>query len=321
MDFKDRQIYITGIAGFIGYHLAAKLKHLGAHVTGIDNFNEAYPPQIKFEREKELNKLGIEVNHIPLSEQKNLFLETKPSVVIHLAAQAGVRASLDHPDIFVETNIQDFVSLLELTRIHAPEKFIFASSSSVYGDNQKFPLTESDMTDHPVSLYGATKKANELIAYAYHNMTKVPTIGLRFFTCYGPYGRPDMAIFKFVHNIYNGLPITVYNEGKMKRDFTYVDDIVNGIIASIDHDTSFDVFNLGKGKTDDLTTLISLIEKRLEKKAIIDYQPRPFVDMPLNIADIEKSSQKLNFTPSTPLEEGLNNFIDWYLSKQPSHAL
>lgn len=313
---QNQSIYITGIAGFIGFHLANRLHTLGAHVFGCDTFNAAYPPQIKYERAERLKNKGISIHTLSINDcagHQALFNTQQPDIIIHLAAQAGVRASLNQPQDFVTTNLAGFVELLELMKLYPPKKFLFASSSSVYGDNTHFPLSEKDMTDHPVSLYGATKKANELIAYAYHTLLNIPMIGLRFFTCYGPFGRPDMAIFKFVKNITENQPITVYHEGKMKRDFTYVDDIVSGICNAIQHDCTFDVFNLGKGKPDDLNTLIHLIEKRLNKKAIIDYQPRPKVDMPLNIADITKSHQILNFTPQISLEEGINRFIDWYL--------
>ncbi|MDN3504952.1 MAG: NAD-dependent epimerase/dehydratase family protein [Rhabdochlamydiaceae bacterium] len=316
MSTQNQTIYVTGIAGFIGFHLACRLHSMGYSVVGCDTFNDAYPPKIKHDRAKILRHKRIEIYQASISnrlEQDKIFQKHKPDIVINLAAQAGVRASLAKPEVFVESNLVGFVELCELMRKYPPKKFIYASSSSVYGDNTKFPLAESDKADHPVSLYGATKKANEVIAYSYHSMFKVPTIGLRFFTCYGPYGRPDMAIYIFVKNILEGKPITVFNEGKMERDFTYVDDIVSGIVASISYETNFEIFNLGKGQTDDLNTLIDIIETRLKKKAIIDYQPRPAVDMPMNIADIEKSSEKLGFTPKTPLKEGVNKFIDWYL--------
>ncbi|MCF7806426.1 MAG: GDP-mannose 4,6-dehydratase [Simkaniaceae bacterium] len=316
MRIENQSIYITGIAGFIGFHLASALHQLGVKVFGCDNYNDAYPPKIKHDRTAILKKKNIPIYNADISDfkkQEEIYSKERPTVVIHLAAQAGVRASIHHPQRFIDTNVTGFVNQLELMKIFRPAKFIYASSSSVYGDNTKFPLSESDPTDHPVSLYAATKKANELIAYAYHTMTQIPMIGLRFFTCYGPLGRPDMAIYLFTQNIINGDPITVYHEGKMKRDFTYIDDIVQGIIASIQYETSFDVFNLGKGHTDDLTKLISIIENRLGKKAKIDYQPRPSVDMPMNIADIEKSRKALGFTPSTPLDTGVNRFIDWYL--------
>ena len=312
-----RVVYITGIAGFIGFHLALKLKEVGCFVYGCDDFNNAYSVDLKRQRAEILKQKGVEVHEFCISSRaahRVLFKKNPPTHVIHLAAQAGVRASIDHPDIFIKTNVQGFVDILEVLKEFKP-KFLYASSSSVYGDNKEYPSSENHKTDAPLSLYGATKKSNELMAFAYHKIYGIPMIGLRFFTCYGPYGRPDMAIYLFTDKIYHGKPITVYGEGKMERDFTYVDDIVKGIMAAMEYQTSFDIFNLGKGKTDNLLHLIDVIERGLNKKAIIDFQPRPEVDPIKNCADVSKAQNLLGYTPSTPIEVGIEHFINWYILK------
>jgi UDP-glucuronate 4-epimerase len=312
---RMQTVYITGIAGFIGFHLARKLKNLGFFVLGCDDFNPAYNVELKRQRAAILEEENIPVHPICISNkegQRALFKKHPPHFVIHLAAQAGVRASIEQPDIFIKTNVQGFIDLLEVVK-DFKAKFLYASSSSVYGDNKEYPSSEAHKTDSPLSLYGATKKSNELMAFAYHKIYNIPMIGLRFFTCYGPYGRPDMAIYLFTDKIFHQRPITVYGEGKMERDFTYVDDIVQGILAAMAFETPFDIFNLGKGKTDNLLHLISIIETRLNKKAIIDFQPRPEVDPIKNCADVSKAQGLLGYTPSTPLEIGVNRFIDWYL--------
>lgn len=309
-----QKVYITGIAGFIGFHTALRLKSRGYFVYGCDNFTTAYSPILKEKRASLLEKQGIIVTRICIcdqKEQKKLLDQYPPDYVIHLAAEAGVRASIEKPDLFIQTNIAGFVSLLEVIK-DFPCSFIYASSSSVYGDNREYPSSEMHKTDVPLSLYGATKKADELIAYAYHKIYKIPMVGLRFFTCYGPYGRPDMAIYLFTDKIYHNQPITVYGNGHMERDFTYVDDIVSGIEASMKEPKGFDIFNLGKGHTDNLLSLIAIIEKRLGKKATIDFQPKPEVDPFKNCADISRAKQILNYSPSINLEVGVNRFIDWY---------
>lgn len=308
------KIFVTGIAGFIGFHTALALHKLGYKVDGCDNFNHYYDPALKRARAAILLKHGISVIESSLENIASLSPLFEATHIIHLAAQAGVRYSIDHPHVCIDANINGFVHLLEcIVKRKEVKKLIFASSSSVYGLNQKIPFREDDPTDAPSSLYGASKKANELIAHAYHHLYGLPMIGLRFFTVYGPWGRPDMAYYSFTHAIQNNLPITVYGNGELTRDFTYIDDIVNGIIAALEHPTDFDIFNLGNNHPESVNTLIAEIEKRLNKTAHIIQAPKPASDVICTYADISKSAQALGYDPKTPLAEGLNRFINWYL--------
>lgn len=312
---KNKTVFLTGAAGFIGFHAAQHLVNRGDRVIGFDNFNAYYSPQLKKDRVEKLGHMGIEViegdltNSTLLAEiyQKYDFTHT-----LHLAAQAGVRYSLTHPQAYVESNLQGFINLLEVCRHYPKARFVFASSSSVYGCNSKIPFSEKDQTDRPANLYGATKKANELIAYSYHSLYGISMAGLRFFTVYGPWGRPDMAYFSFTKRIFEGQPIEVFNQGKMTRDFTYINDIVSGILASIDLDNPFEIFNLGNNRPADLAYFISLLEKSIGKKAILDYKPMQPGEMEITYADISHSQKILGFTPLTTLEEGIPNFVNWY---------
>lgn len=310
---NKKKIYITGIAGFIGFHLAHRLKALGHDVRGCDNFNDYYDPELKRVRASLLE--GIEIDSCDIRDLKKIPPTTH---LVHLAAQAGVRASLKEPQRYVDSNLDGFVSILELCRHTEGLKFIFASSSSVYGDSAKVPFSESDPCNQPVSLYAATKRSNELLAYSYHHLYKIPTIGLRFFTVYGPYGRPDMAYYSFAKAILEDKPIEIFNNGEMERDFTYIDDIVEGIIAALDYDASFEIFNLGNNQPEKLMKMIALLEQNLGKEAIKIYRPMQLGDVTRTYADLEKSHKELNFTPKVSLEEGMAQFSKWFRALPPS---
>ncbi len=326
-------ILITGAAGFIGFHTAEKLLQQGESIVGIDNLNDYYAPQLKEDRLKLLSsyknftfvKLDINDN----DGLENLFSKYKFTDVIHLAAQAGVRYSLKNPKAYVDANLAGFVNILECCRHNNIKHLIFASSSSVYGANIKKPFTESDRVDHPVSLYAATKKANELLAHSYASLYNLPCTGLRFFTVYGPWGRPDMAYFKFVKNIINGTTIDVYNNGGMRRDFTYIDDIVNGILRVInkpaqpDPDWSskisaeisyapYRIYNIGNGNPVQLLDFIKTIEHILGKKAILNMQPMQDGDVTETFADISLLREQFGYQPQIKIADGMRKFVDWY---------
>ncbi len=307
------KVFITGIAGFIGFHLAKTLHARGIEVIGCDNFNDYYSPALKKMRAKELEKLGVRIFIRDILEIKSLELKKeKLTHFIHLAAQVGVRYSLENPQAYASTNLMGFVEVLELCRNLMPIKFIFASSSSVYGLNQKVPFSEDDVVDRPASLYAATKKADEMLAHSYHHLYQIPTVGLRFFTVYGPFGRPDMAYFLFAKAINEGNTLSVFNHGKMKRDFTYIDDIISGIIASLDLNMSYEIFNLGNNKAEELMDMISFLEEGLGKKANIEFLPMQKGDVKATLADIAKSQKFLNYAPKTSLQEGIYFFTSWF---------
>lgn len=310
-----KRILITGAAGFIGFHLAKQLHRRGDFCVGLDNFNSYYDPQLKKDRAAELQKLGIEIIHGDICNPdaiRLLLLKTGITHVVHLAAQAGVRHSLSHPDDYVASNLHGFVSILESCRHFPSIKLVYASSSSVYGLNKKIPFSVEDKTDQPTNLYGATKKANELIAHAYHHLYGISVTALRYFTAYGPWGRPDMAYYRFTKQICSGQPIQVFNRGLMKRDFTYIDDIVEGTIAAIDLGASYEIFNLGNNRPIDLLYLIQLLEEALGKSAVKEMLPMQAGEVTETFADIEKSQNLLNFHPRVSLEEGILRFIEWY---------
>lgn len=312
---QKKTILLTGAAGFIGFHTAQKLVERGDTVIGYDNFNNYYDPQLKRERVNILRKLGIEVLEGDICDStalKELYAKHRFTHTLHLAAQAGVRYSFTNPDAYVASNLQGFVSILEACRLCPHSPFIYASSSSVYGGNKTIPFSVKDNTDQPVNLYGATKKANELMAYAYHHLYGIPMTGLRFFTVYGPWGRPDMAYYSFAQNIFAGNPISVFNHGRMKRDFTYIDDIVAGLLAALDLGAPWEIFNLGNHHPQELSYFISLLENAIGKKAVIDYQPMQQGEMEATYADIDHSKLAIGFTPSVSLEEGIPRFIQWY---------
>ena len=307
-----KRILVTGACGFIGYHVCKALLKDGHYVIGLDNFNNYYSPQLKEARAKNLE---MEVFRIDICDKHlivRLIQDHQITHIIHLAAQAGVRHSLTHPEDYASSNLDGFISLLEACRHFPTIKFIFASSSSVYGSNKKIPFQENDKTDMPTNLYGATKKANELLAYSYHHLFNISMIGLRFFTVYGPWGRPDMAYYSFTKCILEKRPIPIFNEGRLQRDFTFIDDIIEGILAALNYPANFEIFNLGNNHPVDLLTFIATLEKLLDKRAIRDMRPIQKTEVPITFADITKSQKLLQFSPKTNLEEGLQKFIQWY---------
>jgi UDP-glucuronate 4-epimerase len=312
----SKRVFITGIAGFIGFHTALTLKKAGLFVAGCDNFNDYYDVSLKKDRKEILENAGIEVFPLSIQEIDELstfFEDEKITHIIHLAAQAGVRHSTEHPDLFTQDNLLGFMSILEFCKKHAPLKLVYASSSSVYGIRNDNGFSETENTDHPISFYAATKKTNEILAYSYHYCFNLDAVGLRFFTVYGPWGRPDMAIGLFVNNINHDIPITLFEPEKMERDFTYIDDIVSGIQASLDL-KGYHVINLGNSKKHKLIDLVRLIENALGKKAKINLQKAPTGDVYKTSADISLAKKLLGYSPKTDLPEGIKAYVAWYLA-------
>ncbi len=311
------RILVTGCAGFIGMHLCKKLFELGYDVIGIDSLNDYYDVDLKLKRLSFLQNSPsfsfVKIDISNMNDLENIFKIYKPNKVVNLAAQAGVRYSLINPHSYMESNIYGFMNVLECCRNFDVEGLVYASSSSVYGGNKKIPFSESDNVDSPISIYAASKKANELMAYSYNHLFGIRSTGLRFFTVYGPWGRPDMAMYIFANKIINNEPIQVFNHGQMKRDFTYIDDIIDGIVYSINKNYKCEVFNLGNNSSENLMEVVSLLEKKIGKKAIIQYEPMQPGDVSNTWADIEKAEQKLEFSPKTNIRSGINKFIDWYL--------
>ena len=309
-------ILLTGIAGFIGSNTAKKLLERGDKIIGIDNFNDYYDPALKEKRISEfLADYDFKLYRIDIANEVALakvFEENKIDKICHLAAQAGVRYSLTNPDIYLQANIIGTNNLLEMVHKYNINNFVFASSSSVYGGNTKIPFSESDNVDTPISLYAATKKANELQAHVYHHLYGINCFGLRFFTVYGPWGRPDMAYYKFTNSILNGQPIDVYGGGHHRRDFTYIDDIVSGIVSALDNCSGYEIFNLGNNKPVELEHFISIIENKLNKKAIKNYLPPQSGDVAETYANIDKAKKILGYEPKVNIEEGLDKFLTWY---------
>ena len=339
-------ILVTGSAGFIGFHLSKALLERGDNVIGIDNLNDYYDVNLKKSRLQilEIYK-NFTFNRLDISDKEKLFDVFKKNNinrVVNLAAQAGVRYSIENPDAYIESNIVGFINILEACRHNKIEHLVYASSSSVYGANKTFPFSESNNIDHPMSLYAATKKSNELMAHSYASLYDLPCTGLRFFTVYGPWGRPDMALFKFAKNILNNESIDVYNNGEMIRDFTYVDDIVEGIIRALDKvpqgDASwrgeqpdpatsyalYKIYNIGNGYPEPLMKFVHAIEASLDKKAIINYMPLQPGDVPKTSANIARLNDELGYTPKVRIEEGIKKFIEWYVQyykPQPQQSL
>lgn len=323
---------VTGAAGFIGFHVCQRLLALGHQVTGIDNLNDYYEVQLKLDRLAQLTPVQNFVFYkLDLADRDgiaNLFSEGQFERVIHLAAQAGVRYSLENPMAYADSNLIGHLAILEGCRHNKVQHLVYASSSSVYGLNRKMPFSTSDSVDHPVSLYAATKKANELMSHTYSHLYGIPTTGLRFFTVYGPWGRPDMAMFLFTKAIIDGKPIKVFNHGKMKRDFTYVDDIVEGIIRIQDQppvkniawagddlsssSAPYKVFNIGNSEPVQLELFINAIEKALGKTAVKDYMPIQPGDVEATYADVSDLESVTKFSPQTSVELGVQRFVDWY---------
>jgi len=319
-------ILVTGSAGFIGFHVAKALLDRGDAVIGVDNFNSYYDPKLKEDRNAILEKYGNYTLHrVDITDQQALndvFANKLPpftkggtqggfDVICHLAAQAGARYSIDHPAEYVQTNIQGTLNVFEASRSHGVKDVIFASSSSVYGANP-VPWSESQAVNEPINPYGASKRATELLAYTYHTLYGLNMTALRFFTVYGPWGRPDMAYFKWARAITEGEPIDVYNQGNMKRDFTYIDDIVAGTLAAIDNPKPYEIYNLGNHQSEELGKFIELIEQNLGKEAKKNYLPLQPGDFLENFADIAKAKKDLGFEPKTSLEDGIRKFVEWY---------
>lgn len=310
------KVFVTGSAGFIGSSLTMYLLERGDKVVGIDNHNDYYDPSLK---EARVNRFIDHPNytHIRMDIRDrdivdSLFKKNQFDSVVNLAAQAGVRYSIENPSAYIDSNIVGFANILEACRHNKVKHLVYASSSSVYGSNSKTPFSVHDNVDHPVSLYAATKKANELMAHSYSHLYNLPTTGLRFFTVYGPWDRPDMALQKFTKSILSGKKIQVYNFGKHRRDFTYIDDIVSGVRAAIDKNFKCEIFNLGNNKSENLMNVINLIEKGLNKTAEIEYKPLQPGDALETHANIDHSIKKLNFQPSVSIDKGILLFIDWF---------
>ncbi len=313
---NNHTILVTGAAGFIGFHLTRKLLETGNQVVGVDNLNPYYDVTLKKARLDLLKPFQdfffYKEDIQDLSGLKKIFQRHSIGRICNLAAQAGVRHSIKDPFSYQKSNLEGFLNLLELAREYEITNFVYASSSSVYGDSPKIPFSVDDRVDTPVSLYGATKKANELMAYAYSHLYGIPTTGLRFFTVYGPWGRPDMALFLFTDAILNNRPINVYNHGNMKRDFTYVDDVVEGTIAALDRPFAYELFNLGNSDPIELMDFIGIIEEELGKEAQKNMMPLQPGDVLETSADIGKSKDMLGFSPKTPIREGIKRFLAWY---------
>lgn len=321
---KNSTYFITGAAGFIGFYLSKRLLEAGAKVIGLDNMNDYYEVSLKEERLRILNELeGFTFIKGDLADKEtimSIFKEYQPEVVVNLAAQAGVRYSIDNPDAYIQSNLVGFFNILEGCRYYPVKHLVYASSSSVYGGNTKVPFCVEDQVDKPVSLYAATKKSNELMAYSYSKLYGIKLTGLRFFTVYGPMGRPDMAYFKFAKKIMNGEPIQIYNNGDMMRDFTYVDDIVTGIVNILGKAPQADelgayykIYNIGNNKPEKLMDYISTLEKCLGREAKKEFLPMQPGDVYQTYADVSDLIRDFDFKPSTTIEEGLSNFAEWFL--------
>jgi len=327
------KILVTGAAGFIGYHLVQSLLKDGHEIIGLDNFNSYYDVNLKRARINNIDNKKFSMFEIDLVDNKSLeslFKKNDFDVVVNLAAQAGVRYSLTNPEKYIESNIIGFTNILEACRHNKIPNLVYASSSSVYGMNSEVPFSEDHSVDHPVSLYAATKRSNELMAHTYSHLFDLPTTGLRFFTVYGPWGRPDMALFLFTKAILDEEPIQVFNDGKMIRDFTYIDDIVSGVKGAILNSSKvaesdnlklkpsissapYRIFNLGNNQPVTLENFINAIEASAGKKAIKEYLPMQPGDVKKTFANIDKAGESLGFVPTTSIEEGVKKFVDWYI--------
>lgn len=316
-------ILVTGSAGFIGYHLSKKLLDEGFAVVGIDNLNDYYDVQLKLDRLEQLkpyenyNFVKIDISDKALLEK--VFADVKPDIVVNLAAQAGVRYSITNPDAYISSNLVGFFNVLECCRHNMVEHLVYASSSSVYGSNKKVPYSVEDRVDNPVSLYAATKKSNELMAHAYSKLYGIPATGLRFFTVYGPFGRPDMAYFSFTKKILAGETIKIFNNGDLYRDFTYIDDIIQGMMRIIpnppmenENGVRYKVYNIGNNKPENLLNFVEILEKCLGRKADKEFLPMQQGDVYQTFADVSELERDFGFKPDTSLEDGLTKFVKWY---------
>lgn len=317
------KILVTGSAGFIGMHLSLKLSELGHHVYGIDNLNDYYDINLKKSRLKVLKVKNFVFKKLDIFKKKELlklFSNIKFDLVVHLAAQAGVRYSIENPDKYVETNINGFLNILDACYITSVKHIIYASSSSVYGNNKKIPFIESDNTDKQISFYGVTKKSNELMAHCYSHLHQMSITGLRFFTVYGPWGRPDMAPFLFAKSLISGSPIKLFNNGEMLRDFTYIDDIIEALIRLIlklpstskDNINLHNIYNIGNSEGVNLKRFVSALELNFRRKAIVDFAPIQKGDMKRTLSDSSKLEKFIDFKPNTSIEDGIYKFVKWY---------
>ena len=329
------KVLVTGAAGFIGYFTARKLLERGNEVVGLDNLNDYYDVTLKLNRLKQIGGNPrfrfVKIDVADRAAMEALFNRERFTRVIHLAAQAGVRYSLKNPHAYVESNVMGFMNVLEACRQNNVEHLVYASSSSVYGANTKMPFSVHDNVDHPLSMYAATKKANELMAHTYSSLHALPTTGLRFFTVYGPFGRPDMALFSFVRNILAGKPIDVFNYGNHRRDFTYIDDIVEGVVHAVDRIAQGDpnwsgdkpdpgtsrapyrLYNIGNNRPVELMRYIEVVEEALSRKAVKNMLPMQPGDVPDTFADIDDLVRDVGYRPSTPVEVGVKRFVEWYV--------
>ncbi|MGP1282616.1 MAG: SDR family NAD(P)-dependent oxidoreductase [Parasphingopyxis sp.] len=323
-------VLVTGAAGFIGMHLCERLLARGEQVVGIDNLNDYYSVDLKKDRLERLNGEGFTFEKVDFSDHQQLEKSLSGKEfdrIVHLGAQAGVRYSLINPRAYVDTNVAGHVNIMEVARERQTTHMVYASSSSVYGGNQSFPFRVDDRVDQPVSLYAATKKSGELMSETYAHLYRLPMTGLRFFTVYGPWGRPDMAMWIFTKKILAGEPIPVFNHGNMRRDFTYIDDIVTGVVAALDNPPADDgeekaggstkphaLYNIGNNRSEELSHMIDVLEDALGKKAERDLQPIQPGDVPATAADISAIQRDLGFEPSTPIDVGIPKFVDWYRS-------
>jgi UDP-glucuronate 4-epimerase len=330
----NRTVLVTGAAGFIGFHVTQRLLADGHSVVGLDSLNNYYDPRLKEARldilRRNANFTFVKLNLADRTATQSLFAQHRFPLVIHLAAQAGVRYSLEHPHAYIDANIEGFLNVLEGCRHNGCEHLLFASSSSVYGANTKLPFSVRDNVDHPISLYAASKKANELMAHSYSHLYRIPATGLRFFTVYGPWGRPDMAMFIFAKAILAGQPIKLFNHGKMRRDFTFVDDVSNAIVRLLDHppkdDPGWDaaapdpgtsaapwrIYNIGNNRPEELTYVVSLLEKEFGRTAIRDMLPMQPGDVEATFADVADLERDIGFRPATSIEDGIARFAKWY---------
>lgn len=315
-------ILVTGAAGFIGFHLSKRMLDEGKKVIGFDNMNPYYDVRLKKSRLNILkeydNFIFIKGDLADKEAVNRIFEQYRPEIVVNLAAQAGVRYSIENPDAYIESNIIGFFNILEACRYHKPKHLIYASSSSVYGANKKVPFSTEDKTDQPVSLYAATKKSNELLAYAYCKLYSIPSTGLRFFTVYGPYGRPDMAYYSFTEKIIKGEPIKVFNNGDMYRDFTYIDDIVEGIFRLLtfipkedENNVQHKVYNIGNNHPEKLMDFIEILEECIGEKAVKEYYPMQPGDVYQTFADVEDLMEDVGFKPATGMKDGIEKFVNW----------
>ena len=321
-------VLVTGAAGFIGSHVARALVDRGDEVVGIDNLNDYYDPRLKQARINELERRfgnRFRFERADFSDADALAKLEAFETIVHLGAQAGVRYSVDHPEAYVRSNLVGHCNMLEVARHQGVRHFVYASSSSVYGGNKSLPFRVEDRVDHPLSLYAATKKADELMSEAYANLYRIPSTGLRFFTVYGPWGRPDMAVWTFTQALFAGEPLPLYNGGDMRRDFTYIDDIVRGVVACIDSPPEDNgspkaggssaphaIYNIGNSRSEDLMRVISLLEEATGRKALLDPQPMQLGDVKDTFADISAIERDLGFSPTTTIDEGIPRFVDWY---------